>query len=119
MKNIALLVGNGVNAPSREVSWKDLLNKIVTFSNCPELQTDESKPFPLFYEEIFLTAINNGSIKKEIELKKFIATEVSKIEQNVVHQMIRELKPAHITINWKINLETIDGETAILLHPVP
>ncbi len=66
MTNIALLVGNGVNAASKGVSWKDLLNKIVKLCNCRDLQTDEDKPFPLFYEEIFLTAINNGSIKKEI-----------------------------------------------------
>lgn len=106
MKNIALLVGNGVNAVSEGVSWKDLLNKIVTFCNCPELQTDENKPFPLFYEEIFLTAINNGSIKKEIELKKFIAKEVSNIEANPVHQMIRALRPANIiTLNYEFLLE--------------
>ncbi len=106
MKNIALLVGNGVNAASKGVSWKDLLSKIVKFCNCPDLQTDEDKPFPLFYEEIFLTAINNGSIKKEIELKKFIAKEVSKIEPNVVHRMIRELRPAHIiTLNYEFLLE--------------
>lgn len=106
MKNIALLVGNGINASSKGVSWKDLLNKIVQFCNCPDLQTDEDKPFPLFYEEIFLTAINNGIIKREIDLKKFIATEVSKIEPNEVHQMIRELRPAHIiTLNYEFLLE--------------
>ena len=106
IKDIALLVGNGVNVASKGVSWKDLLNKIVKFCKCPELQTDENKPFPLFYEEIFLTAINNGSIKREVELKKFIAMEVSKIEPNPVHQMIRELRPAHvITLNYEFLLE--------------
>ncbi len=106
MRNIALFIGNGVNAASKGVSWKELLNKIVQFCNCPELQTDEKKPFPLFYEEIFLNAINNGSIKKEIELKKFIAIEVSKIEPNPVHEMIRAIKPAHIiTLNYEFLLE--------------
>jgi len=106
MKNIALLIGNGVNTPSNGVSWKDLLNKIVKFCECPDLQTDEDKPFPLFYEKIFLTAINKGSIQREVDLKKFIATEVSKIEPNVVHQMIRELRPAHIiTLNYEFLLE--------------
>lgn len=106
MRNIALLVGNGVNAASKGLSWKDLLNKIVNFCNCPELLTDENKPFPLFYEEIFLTAINNKSIEKEIELKQYIATEVSKIEPNPVHEMIRKLAPAHIiTLNYEFLLE--------------
>lgn len=106
MKNIALFVGNGVNAPSKGISWKDLLNRIVMFCNCPDLLNDEDKPFPLFYEEIFLTAINNGSIKREIDLKKFIAAEVSKIEPNEVHQLIRELRPEHIiTFNYEFLLE--------------
>jgi len=39
-------------------------------------------------------------------LKKFIATEVSKIAPNIVHQMIRDLRPAHIvTLNYEFLLE--------------
>jgi len=106
MKDIALLIGNGVNSASKGPNWQDLLNQIMIFCKCPELRTYENKPFPLFYEEIFLTAINNGSITREIQLKNFIAKEVSKIEPNPVHQMIRELRPAHIvTLNYEFLLE--------------
>jgi hypothetical protein len=106
MKDIALLVGNGVNSLSSGLSWNQLLANIIAYCDCPDLKPHDSKPFPLFYEEIFLTSIKRGTIRKERDLKKFIAGEVRKITPNDVHLMIRALKPAHImTVNYEYLLQ--------------
>jgi hypothetical protein len=106
MKEIALLVGNGVNSISTGISWQELLNDLIVFCNCNEIRQDKNKPFPLFYEEIFLTAINNQRIKDELELKRFIAENVSKINANEIHGLIRQGKPRHImTVNYEFLLE--------------
>ena len=106
MKNPNLLIGNDINNMSKGQSWKDLLNDIVTFclpDGC--VQLDERKPFPLLYEEIFLTAIRQQHIR-EVELKSFIAEKTLKIEENDIHAAIRELAPAHIlTTNYEFTLE--------------
>jgi hypothetical protein len=106
MKDIALLVGNGVNSISHGLTWEELLNNIVDHCNCKELNDDKKKPFPLFYEEIFQTGIKNGSISDETTLKKFIAEQVSLIESNEIHKLIRKIKPVHIiTTNYEFLLE--------------
>ncbi|PSL35636.1 hypothetical protein [Chitinophaga ginsengisoli] len=106
MKNPILLIGNDINNMSKGQSWRDLLNDIVTFclpDGC--IQLDERKPFPLLYEEIFLTAIRQAHIR-EVELKSFIAKKTLKIEQNDIHAAIRNLAPAHIlTTNYEFTLE--------------
>lgn len=106
MKDFALLVGNGINSISDGLTWEQLLKNIIAHCQCPELQGDEKKPFPLFYEEIFQTAIKNGAIRDENLLKKFIADEVSKIAPNEIHTLIRSLQPAHVmTVNYEFLLE--------------
>ena len=106
MKDIALLVGNGVNALSKGITWDALLDHIIDFCKDPTLVKDQNKPFPLFYEEIFLRALRSKAIKEEIELKREIASKVSAIEANRVHDLIRELEPAHImTVNYEFLLE--------------
>jgi len=106
MKNPILLIGNDINNMSKGQSWKDLLNDIVKFclpDGC--IQLDDRKPFPLLYEEIFLTAIRQEHIR-EVELKSFIAEKTLKIEQNDIHAAIRDLAPAHIlTTNYEFTLE--------------
>lgn len=106
MKDIALLVGNGVNTISDGITWEQLLNNIIDFCKCKELSKDKDKPFPLFYEEIFLSAIADKSIKNEEALKSYIAEQVSSIPPNEIHQLIREVRPAHImTANYEFLLE--------------
>lgn len=111
MKNPNVLIGNDINNISKGQSWKDLLNDIVSFclpDGC--IQLDERKPFPLLYEEIFLTAIRQRHIR-EVELKSFIAEKTRNIEQNEIHAAIRHLAPAHIlTTNYEFTLE---GETPL------
>ncbi len=106
MKNIALLVGNGVNSLSKGISWKELLAEIIQFCDCPDLKDHEDKPFPLFYEEIFLTWVKKNPRVKEAELKQFIAGKVLQIEPNEVHQLILAATPAHVmTVNYEFLLE--------------
>ncbi|SKD08156.1 hypothetical protein SAMN05660461_4108 [Chitinophaga ginsengisegetis] len=106
MKNLVLLIGNDINNISRGQSWKDLLQDIITFchaGDCVEL--DDKKPFPLLYEEIFLTASKNHRIREK-DLKSFIAIKAAEIKANPLHSAIRELKPAHIlTTNYEFTLE--------------
>lgn len=106
MKNPILLIGNDINNISRGQSWKDLLNDIVNFclpGSC--IQLDDRKPFPLLYEEIFLTAIRQARIS-ERELKTFIAKKTQGIEQNDIHAAIRDMAPAHVlTTNYEFSLE--------------
>lgn len=111
MKDIALLVGNGVNSLSSGLSWNQLLANMIAYCDCTDLKPHDSKPFPLFYEEIFLTAVKRGTIKKERDLKKFIADEVRKIAPNKVHEMIRTLQPAHImTVNYEYLLQGVEPD---------
>lgn len=106
MKNLVLLIGNDINNISRGQSWKDLLQDIITFchaGDCVEL--DDKKPFPLLYEEIFLTASKNHRIREK-DLKSFIAIKAAEIKANPLHAAIRELKPSHIlTTNYEFTLE--------------
>lgn len=106
MKNLVLLIGNDINNISRGQSWKDLLQDIITFchaSGCIEL--DDKKPFPLLYEEIFLTASKKQKIREK-DLKSFIAIKAAEIKGNSLHNAIRALKPAHIlTTNYEFTLE--------------
>ena len=108
MKNPILLIGNDINNISKGQSWKDLLNDIVNFclpDGC--IQLDDRKPFPLLYEEVFLTAIRQKRIS-ETDLKTFIARKVQVIAQNEVHEAIRDIAPAHIlTTNYEFSLEGV------------
>ncbi|QJB34332.1 hypothetical protein HF324_24635 [Chitinophaga oryzae] len=106
MNNLILLIGNDINNISSGQSWKDLLQDIITFchtGDCVEL--DDKKPFPLLYEEVFLTAIKREKLR-ERELKAFIAIKAAEIKANGIHAAIRALKPAHIlTTNYEFTLE--------------
>ena len=108
MQHPVLMVGNDINNISRGQSWKDLLQDILTFCGTDCVQLDDKKPFPLLYEEIFLTAIRQSHIK-ERDLKAFIAQKIGAITPNELHARIRDLQPAHIlTTNYEYTLE---GET--------
>ncbi|WP_291908328.1 hypothetical protein [Chitinophaga sp. CB10] len=106
MKNLVLLIGNDINNISVGRSWKDLLQDIITYchsSGCIEI--DDKKPFPLLYEEIFLTAIRRHHIREK-DLKTFIAAKTAEISPNRLHAAIRALQPEHIlTTNYEFTLE--------------
>jgi hypothetical protein len=106
MKNHVLLIGNDINNISRGQSWRDLLQDIITFCHAGDcIELDDKKPFPLLYEEIFLTASKNHKIREK-DLKSFIAIKAAEIKGNPIHSAIRALKPAHIlTTNYEFTLE--------------
>ena len=106
MKNLVLLVGNDINNLSCGLSWKDLLHDILNFCHAgDQIEIDKNKPFPLLYEEIFLTASRQGKIREK-DLKSFIAIKTAEIKANHLHQAIRDLQPAHIlTTNYEFTLE--------------
>ena len=109
MKNIALLVGNHFNDLGSGVTWTDLLNKITDFCGVSDHITfHDKKPFPLLYEEIFLSALQRNGRMEEKALKTFIAEQVSTITSNEIHEAIRAIKPAHImTTNYEYTLQGI------------
>ncbi|NSL89547.1 hypothetical protein [Chitinophaga solisilvae] len=106
MNTLVLLIGNDINNISSGQSWKDLLQDIIAFCHIGDsVELDDKKPFPLLYEEIFLTAIKKHKLREK-ELKAFIAIKAAEIKGNEIHSAIRELKPEHIlTTNYEFTLE--------------
>jgi len=83
-----------------------LLTKITDFC-CVSGRIDihEKKTFPLLYEEIFLSALRHRRIEEKY-LKTFIASQVSTISQNEIHESIRAMQPAHVmTTNYEYALQ--------------
>jgi hypothetical protein len=79
MKNSVLLIGNGINNINNEESWTNLLKSIREKCKVTrKVKIDNDKPFPLQYEEIYLTS----NFISELSLKKFIAKEVQNIQEN-------------------------------------
>lgn len=109
MDRYTLLVGNDINNISPGVSWGDLLTNIKRKYNVP-LLTNGRKPFPMLYEEIFLNALKESDVD-ETELKIYIGEEISRISQNEIHSLIRELPINNIlTTNYEFSLEGITPE---------
>ncbi|QNL51096.1 hypothetical protein H8S90_05795 [Olivibacter sp. SDN3] len=110
MPEYVLLVGNDINNISPGKSWNELLEDIKAHFNVGYIQ-NEDKPFPMLYEEIFLGAVENGSVTEEKNLKTFIAENVSKIISNEFHEEIRQLPVSHImTTNYEFAIEGIVPE---------
>jgi hypothetical protein len=104
MKDFALLIGNDINNIKPGKSWKELLDDITTYCGVGHINRDE-KPFPMLYEEIFLSAIRT-KMMDEKDLKTFIAGIVSQIKQNEIHEHIRALNVPHImTTNYEFSIE--------------
>lgn len=109
MDRYTVLVGNDINNISPGVSWNDLLTNIKRKYKVPIL-ANGSKPFPMLYEEIFLHAIKENNID-ETELKIYIGEEISRISQNEIHTLIRELPiPNILTTNYEFSIEGIVPE---------
>ncbi|XZF12643.1 AbiH family protein [Chitinophagaceae bacterium MMS25-I14] len=111
MNKKILLVGNDINNLQPNNSWKDLLHDMITFCKADKLITDISnKPFPLLYEEIFLTSLRKAH-RHERELKQFISDRVSAIEGNAIHERIRTCRIKDIiTTNYDFTLEGVIPE---------
>ncbi len=104
MTKFTLFVGNDINNISPGISWSDLLHNIKSKYNVSSLENGQ-KPFPMLYEEIFLNAIKEKHIN-ERELKSYISDCVSQINQNEIHQLIRDVPTENIiTTNYEFSLE--------------
>ncbi|UYQ94818.1 SIR2 family protein [Chitinophaga horti] len=105
MKPISLLVGNDINNATQQLSWATLLDRIIQFCCVGEVERHKDKPFPLLYEEIFLSALRKSHLD-ELKLKTFIAEQVTAITSNEIHERIRGMRIPHImTTNYEYSLE--------------
>lgn len=101
----ALLIGNDINNATASYSWSDLLNGLIEFAGVDNMLSLDNKPFPLLYEEIYLSSAKSTKIK-EIELKRFIAKETNKLAPNDIHHELLKLGIENIfTTNYDLTLE--------------
>ncbi len=100
-----VLVGNDINNINNAESWKNLLEGIQQHCKTQIDNLDYIKPFPLFYEEIFLNSAPEH-LTKELELKKFIARRIKEIKPNEIHTRIQGLNIEDVlTTNYDFTLE--------------
>ncbi|MEL7145101.1 MAG: SIR2 family protein [Bacteroidota bacterium] len=101
-----LLVGNGINNISNNVSWSQLLKDIIDdLGVSVDKNTINSKPFPLLYEEIYIKSVQQGDMK-EYELKKTISDKVGIIVANEIHERITSgIFSDILTTNYELTLE--------------
>lgn len=100
-----LLVGNDINNINNSESWANLLESVQQFCGVQIENPGYLKPFPLFYEEIYLSA-KREKVQKEFQLKQHIAALIEEIEPNAIHERIRNLPVEDImTTNYDFTLE--------------
>ena len=100
-----LLIGNDINNATSDYSWKDLIDSLIKFSEISEKPEKANKPFPLLYEEIYLTAARQNGLK-ELEIKKFIASNTGYLEPNAIHEHVMSLDLENIlTTNYDLTFE--------------
>jgi hypothetical protein len=104
MEPYTLLVGNDINNIDPGKSWKDILDEIVNYCGLTDI-AQENKPFPILYDEIFLSALKQKEWD-EYEVKHYIANLTTAIGENEIHQRIRELSLPHImTTNYDYTIQ--------------
>ncbi|MEX0607863.1 MAG: SIR2 family protein [Balneolaceae bacterium] len=107
MNQKALLVGNDINNISHSYSWANLIIGLKEYAKSdPEIDTDNNnKPFPLLYEEIYLSALNRYGTS-ENRIKSFIASQTRKLKPNEIHNSILDLGIQNIfTTNYDLTFE--------------
>jgi len=105
MNEKILLIGNDINNATESYSWNDLINGLLQYAEIDNKVHIENKPFPLLYEEIYLKSheIHNTS---ESRLKKYIASQTRKLNPNLLHSLILDLKIENIlTTNYDLLFE--------------
>lgn len=110
MNKFTLLVGNGVNNVTPGSTWKDLL--LILKKKCSKtVRSDDNKPFPMEYEEIYLSSLNEGcdcreAAAIEVELKKIVADFSKSIRPSNIHSEICSIGASNIlTTNYDLSLE--------------
>ena len=110
IKDKVLLVGNGINSIKTAYSWKRLIKGLISDVGSVGQIKINDKPFPLLYEEILFEGVRNNVIKKEEDLKKNIADEVTRIKPNDIHEQIMNSEYENIlTTNYEYSLELSKG----------
>lgn len=107
MNQKALLVGNDINNISNSYSWANLIKGLKEYAKSdPEIDTKNTdKPFPLLYEEIYLSALNRYGTP-ESRIKNYIASQTRNLEPNEIHYSILELGIQNIfTTNYDLTFE--------------
>jgi len=100
-----LLVGNDINNATSDYSWKELIDGLIKFCRIREKPDMANKPFPLLYEEIYLTAARKSRLK-ELEIKKFIASNTEYLEHNAIHEHVMSMEVENIlTTNYDMTFE--------------
>lgn len=100
-----LFIGNGINNINNFESWSELIEKLKAAVSKPE-DVELIAQFPLVFESILNFGIRNGKINNELELKNIVASNVSKLELNEIHERIDKICPRHIiTTNYDSTLE--------------
>jgi hypothetical protein len=109
MSRPVLLLGNGINNVDEQCSWDDLIRDLVRFARLTRLASKD-KPFPLFYEEIYLSNLKANRVP-EGKLKKFISEWVEgNINRSVLHERIMSTGFTDIiTTNYDYTLENPSG----------
>jgi hypothetical protein len=111
MNKPVLLLGNGINNIGKMYSWEDLIKDLIKFVGLKDLDSS-NKPFPLFYEEIFLSNLKNNKISEE-KLKGFISEKVKNIEPTDLHKKIASWGFSDIiTTNYDYTVENALGFTS-------
>ncbi len=104
MREQVLLLGNGINDVTNNYKWRDLITDLIEYAS-PAIRMDEKKPFPLLYEEIYLTNLKSKKIS-EADLKVFVAKQLLSVESNDVHRRVRSLEFSDIlTTNYDYAIE--------------
>ncbi len=102
-----LLIGNDINNATSDYSWSNLLHDLVDYAHLPEPPLMEGKPFPLFYEQIFLNSAKLYGTKEK-RLKTYIAVKSRKLQPNLIHEKIIGLGiPTLLTTNYDLTLESV------------
>jgi hypothetical protein len=111
-----VLVGNDINSFGNSPNWEDVLKDIAKlYGNKIEFSTE--KPFPLLYEEIYLSALNSNNIN-ELEIKTRISELISNIRPNEIHNELLNLNlHDYITTNYDYSIQKIllDGKSTSIL----
>lgn len=109
---LSLLVGNGINRISDDVSsWTEVLNSLVSGGESPcKLQHLKHKPFALVYEEILLTGPSSDKVYDERKMKEKIAEVVGCLEFNGLRSRVMSSGVRHVlTTNYDYFFEKATG----------
>jgi hypothetical protein len=106
MNTRVLLIGNDINNATSDYSWSNLLTDLISFAKI-EVSSMENKPFPMFYEEIYLSSARKYGTK-ESRLKMYIAAKARRLVPNEIHKEILDLGIKTIfTTNYDLTLEEV------------